>query len=140
MVYSFLVLYWVFLPHGSSPIISRPIIKEKVCSYVAQSAFHLIHHLEDMLISTPTQLLCEPGSIQPHCNCCMKIIHSHYFHHCLQPDAHLFIYYVIFTQEYPISVQHCSPWGSCTFKQLSELGHCGERNSPKLQHDSNGKH
>ena len=26
---------------------------------------------------------------------------------------YLFIYYVIFTQEYPISVQHCSPWGSC---------------------------
>ena len=25
----------------------------------------------------------------------------------------VFIYYVIFTQEYPISVQHCSPWGSC---------------------------
>ena len=25
----------------------------------------------------------------------------------------LFIYYVIFTQEYPISAQHCSPWGSC---------------------------
>ena len=26
---------------------------------------------------------------------------------------YLFIYYVIFTQEYPISAQHCSPWGSC---------------------------
>ena len=25
----------------------------------------------------------------------------------------LFIYCVIFTQEYPISAQHCSPWGSC---------------------------
>ena len=24
-----------------------------------------------------------------------------------------FFYYVIFTQEYPISAQHCSPWGSC---------------------------
>ena len=28
-------------------------------------------------------------------------------------DIYLFIYYVIFTQEYPISAQHCSPWGSC---------------------------
>ena len=27
--------------------------------------------------------------------------------------SYLFIYYVIFTQEYPISAQHCSPWGSC---------------------------
>ena len=26
---------------------------------------------------------------------------------------YLFIYYVIFTQEYPISAEHCSPWGSC---------------------------
>ena len=25
----------------------------------------------------------------------------------------IYIYYVIFTQEYPISAQHCSPWGSC---------------------------
>ena len=25
----------------------------------------------------------------------------------------IFIYYVIFTQEYPITAQHCSPWGSC---------------------------
>ena len=24
---------------------------------------------------------------------------------------YLFIYYIIFTQEYPISAQHCSPWG-----------------------------
>ena len=29
-----------------------------------------------------------------------------------------FIYYVIFTQEYPISAQHCSPWGSCILFNL----------------------
>ena len=28
-------------------------------------------------------------------------------------ELHIFFYYVIFTQEYPISAQHCSPWGSC---------------------------
>ena len=28
---------------------------------------------------------------------------------------YLFIYYVIFTQEYPISAQHCSPWGLWTY-------------------------
>ena len=28
-------------------------------------------------------------------------------------NTYLFIYSVIFTQEYPISAQHCSPWGSC---------------------------
>ena len=35
---------------------------------------------------------------------------------CLIPEIraiYLFIYYVMFTQEYPISAQHCSPWGSC---------------------------
>ena len=32
------------------------------------------------------------------------------WHYCIY---FLFIYYVIFTQEYPISAQHCSPWGSC---------------------------
>ena len=26
---------------------------------------------------------------------------------------YFFIYYVIFIQEYPISAQHCPPWGSC---------------------------
>ena len=30
------------------------------------------------------------------------------------PLVYLFIYYIIFTKEYPISVQHCSPWGSCS--------------------------
>ena len=35
----------------------------------------------------------------------------------------LFIYYIIFTQEYPISAQHCSPWGSYyyTKKQKTSL-------------------
>ena len=26
----------------------------------------------------------------------------------------LFIFYVIFSQEYSISAHHCSPWGSCS--------------------------
>ena len=33
---------------------------------------------------------------------------------------YLFIYYVIFTQEYPISAQHCSPWGSCIIRMEKE--------------------
>ena len=37
---------------------------------------------------------------------------------------YLFInkYYVIFTQEYPVIGQHCSPWGSCIFSFQLQLG------------------
>ena len=36
----------------------------------------------------------------------------------LKDGIYLFIYYVIFTQEYPISAQHCSPWGSCMSRPI----------------------
>ena len=41
------------------------------------------------------------------CVCKLNDVIDYLFHYLS------IIYYVIFTQEYPISAQHCSPWDSC---------------------------
>ena len=61
------------------------------------------------------------GPGRPSAGHLLDVTQSQDYENGFESKIYLFIYYVIFTQEYPISAQHCSPWGSCRCAAFVDL-------------------